>query len=73
MSGFSPINRAGSLTSKFKPIEEGWFDKTKRDKMFSNWQRRMFVLDFNNKSLTYYTDEEKTQYKVFILLFIIPP
>ena len=67
MSGFSPINRTGSLSSKFKPIEEGWFDKTKRDKMFSNWQRRLFVLDVKNKSLTYYADEDKIQCKVFIL------
>jgi hypothetical protein len=59
----SPINDLGPLASKFRPIEEAWFDKTKKDKMFSNWKRRYFSLDMTNKILSYYVDDQKTTFK----------
>ena len=68
MSGFSPINNSGSMDSKFKPIEEAWFDKTKKDKLFGNWKRRFFSLDMENKTLSYYADEEKSDFKGAVVL-----
>ena len=68
MAAFSPINAAGPLSSKYRPVEAGWFDKTKRDKIFGNWKRRYFILDMTTKLISYYVDEEKTQFKGSILL-----
>jgi hypothetical protein len=64
----SPISLAGSLASRFNAVEDAWFDKTKKDKMFTNWKRRLLNLDMNNKTISYYVDSEKSQFKGAVTL-----
>ena len=69
MSDFSsPINLAGPLASKFNAVEEGWFDKTKKEAVFSNWKRRLFSFDLASKTISYYADEGKTHHKGTVIL-----
>ena len=65
MASFSEYKIAtNSLSSKFNPIEEAWFDKSKKEQLFTNWKRRYFSLDMANKKLSYFVDQDKVQWKV---------
>lgn len=56
-----PINTECSMTSKFKDIEEAWFEKSKKDKIWSPWRKRWVVLDMKAKMINYYDDQSKAQ------------
>ena len=64
----SAISEAGQLLSRFKIIEEGWFDKVKKDQISTHWKRRFFNLDMHNKSISYYEDDHKNNLKGVITL-----
>jgi len=49
--------------SKFRSVEEAWFDKAKKGKLLASWQNRFFSLDMGTKILSYYPDAEKTSLK----------
>ena len=57
--------------SKFKSIEEAWFDKIKKGNMMANWQNRYFSMDMDTKILSYYTDDSKQDIKGIIFNFIL--
>ena len=54
------------LKSKFNRIEEGWVFK--RGHFRTNWNKRFFHLDFDQKTLNYYTNEKKQECKASYLI-----
>ena len=61
--GSKPINMESSMVSKFKDVEAEWFDKSKKDKMWSPWRRRWVTLDLRAKIIYYYDSQEKSDSK----------